>query len=385
MTTCAFLLHNYKFDDNFYYRLRLTISKIVKKDNVVRFLFCNMGVAYYKALFAVLEIKQRNPNKNIEIVFVSDGLSEKENEFYATIPRSAYDKVIFIPIDKNAIPKTNVAVTRHENCLRWIFNQSDIVISYAYQGLYSLKCECYDPILPIKEFGNIKIMDISKICTAQNIEKTRKTLSESEQAILANLDSGLTPSKIASNLNLSKSAVCKIIAAISETLELSITLNEQVPDKKSNYISCCIFRLMKPNEEKLKAFRQILIFLMNAGGVNSFSIEHCYDFTEYYKVLIEFQQFYPKIQVKLITCYNHIEQIEDNHLHFEKLYHFKDIENIIPESNSPSARTLRTIKALMQRSKFGISNFSGESLYFESILRHIPRSRGIVMFDINNF
>ena len=71
MIICSFLGHKDIYDEDIYEKLTEAVFNIAELDDTVEFQFCSTGYFYALCLAAVLEAKQRFPQKNIAIVIVA--------------------------------------------------------------------------------------------------------------------------------------------------------------------------------------------------------------------------------------------------------------------------------------------------------------------------
>lgn len=131
MATCTFLGHKEVHDKDIYEKLARAVYGLVEEHDEAEFLFYNQGTFYDLCLAAVLEARQRFPQKRISITWV---VPAEERERFAAdlaggrgnLPPCVADRVAAPP------PVSGSPVTAHKKIERWTIQQSTHLISYLY-------------------------------------------------------------------------------------------------------------------------------------------------------------------------------------------------------------------------------------------------------------
>lgn len=175
MITCCYLGHDSAYDRDLYQRLLDAVIELTE-DQPVRFLATwrsyysrtekyNPQALYYRA---ILEVRERFPDRGITISYVLD--TREESETWLPDSLDKRDTVLIIPYDfGNTNP--NEIGERVNRQMRLLLAQADVVLRYVYPLLQG----GYSQLSKFAERRGKKFLDITNRKTAQAFMEYAKT------------------------------------------------------------------------------------------------------------------------------------------------------------------------------------------------------------------
>lgn len=167
MITCCYLGHESAYDRDLYQRLLDAVIGLTK-DQSVRFLaewrsYYSQVEGYHPQslyYYAILEVRERFPDRDITISYVLDTRAGSETRLPASLDKR--DTVLIIPYDfGNTNP--NEVGDRINRQMRLLLAQADVVLRYVYPQLQGR----YSQLSKFAERRGKKFLDITNPETAQ--------------------------------------------------------------------------------------------------------------------------------------------------------------------------------------------------------------------------
>ena len=320
MIICSFLGHKDIYDEDIYEKLTEAVFNIAELDDTVEFQFCSTGYFYALCLAAVLEAKQRFPQKNIAIVIVAR--SESREYLVSNLKQNKIEFPLYIA-DKVISPPPGV-VTESERDMtlsgrqleRWTIRRSMHIISYVYPVFFD------SAHMQHRYAGNrgIAMTDITNPETTEEIRKNIQFLPERQKTVITMQLARQSWKEIAAACGTSiKTAHSDAVhACIRLQRDSIIGVLETFRRTPHQPIVCCILAIGEADYNSLCLFEQAILFLFRTYHVARFKIllEYCH--SGYMYILEKLAEKFPEIKISLFvdtkikdsTGYRHHRQAE---------------------------------------------------------------------------
>ena len=380
MFVCTFLGHKEVYDKDIYEKLTRAVYGLVEEHDEAEFLFYNQGTFYDLCLAAVLEARQRFPQKRISITWV---VPAEERERFAADLAGGRGKLPPCVADRVAAPPpvSGSPITAHRKVERWTIQQSTHLISYLYFAFCAPENRQYF----YARAAGLTVLDMTSPETAARILEGAAALPEREGLALRGALEGRSHREIGEILGISSSAAQQLSQRAGRSLRRAarqrlVGLWGQEPAPP---VQCGIFALGPLTYESLSAFEQAVRFLWDRYHVRQFNIAAEYCRSGYINVLRRIVSPGAGWDVQLVAITHCPEMPEEawKETVSSLIPPCDAVENVDTQARRPRAQWLRTAKAIIERSDFCICNLSDQPLA-DSIGRHASKVQGAKLLDL---
>ena len=272
MSTCTFLFDYPFVDGNLYPKLLTAVLEIVQLHEETEFLFTN-ALSQSLCLAAVLEARQRHPQKRIRVTLVgrtsaAELLSATD---YHTLPACAIDRIL---TPSSPVKSSRYLNAAHESLQMWAIDRSDHLICHYYKEL-----NCRNRLYDYARNATLYFWDLTEPDTTAYIQQEITRLSPEEQTIVRAIQSGVKAGEIGTQLGLSAAAVCARHAKVVRKLRTAVQRRAPKPGlaaDSSKPVTCSLFAcdssaVFKP--EQLPALTQAVRYIIKRFHVYMFIVE----------------------------------------------------------------------------------------------------------------
>ena len=390
MRVCSFLNHDALYDTRSYLvtQAREAIRRLVQMGDEIEFWFYKVAGFQEICLEAVLEAKYQFPAKRIRIVFVIFKREENEielrNEMSSLIvmsvqvPFCIIDKIIMAPIRSDAV----YFVAASKKFIRWIIDHSDYMISYVYSDLLESINEQYaflmrkndEYILDVthKETKQFVLGSIAKLPDRWRFIVQKHAMGSSYREI------GLLCGGSAERIRYHRHEASIRLQAMAR--QRSVALQQDYELARECACSIVGLSMEYANPDTLKAFEEIIIFLIYHCGVSVFILEQFYCYTPFAMLLRSLSSLRNNISIRILTYYP--DTADMNLINLNNIPPFDEIQNNLQTVKQEYTRQLQVYKALIEQSDFVIVRRADVSSLLISLEKRIQKRKWLKVIEM---
>lgn len=363
MTICSIFGHDNLYDLDLYPIILKAIKKVVSQNIEVTFVFDKQTQFTALCLVAILEARQRNPDKRLNTAyFTRSALEEvKLQPFSADLfPSFIFDTIIQLPDVTCDLSKAPFEWRREKKAL---INHSNYLICYEYSALHDHYFDIYESAF---KRADLTVYNVIKQETAQAILDSVNMLETKQQYIFKSLKTGKSYQSIGSEFGVSGATVRskdmkgrRILRAVAEERYTQL-LRERASSPSP---VCAIILPTKMDKEDELRFRQVIDFLDRHMGVGAFLVEHLNCHSDFVRYLLQIKPF-RRFRVNLFTHWGSTTE--------EFVPPFDGVINVGSEARQLKIRYTQALSAMLRQCDFAIckSTIDSDTATFRQIQKH---------------
>lgn len=269
MVTCSVLTQNPVYDEGIENKLDKSISKVIRKDDTIRFLLCsyNASNGCFLDLFsaAAYRAKLANPHKDIRlsVVVLEDErgpMLEALRNWRYDIPSFMVDEILSKPLPEG-LTDSHAIVKQMQ---RWTVEQSDYIFTYLYNCLYETNSLALDYASKLGK----NIIDLTEPSTYDLIHEKYSILPERVRTVMELWLGGKPAPEIAKMLGTSKNRPHQLIYEGSRKIRENLRGQENHPPEAV----CTVFLLGPATYDTMTALHKTADYLIRHKNVKTFLV-----------------------------------------------------------------------------------------------------------------
>lgn len=378
MAICSFLGHSRIYDVGLYSGILKAVGQVVKQVAEVEFVFDRQTHFHFLCLCAVLETRQRNPEKLVKVTFISrNDVNEQEWQYPGIngFPFCIFDKIIKLPELTCPINKAHIEWRRER---RELVDRSDFLVCYEYPDLWDDGFELYKHAL---RSPTLTVFNVANDKTAQYIKDSIVKLETKQQYIIQAIKSGKSYSTIGAEFGVSGGAIRDKDKKGRRSLRLYAEerYKQLDADYKSPPPICAIVLPAKMDGVDERRFRQVVTFLTKYMGVDKFLVEHMNCHSQFVDCLLRMKSI-RRFRVELVTHYPDSIATTWGSTTEGFVPPFDGVDNIDSEGKTLKSKYHQALSSMLNRCEFAICKGAMDSDL--AALRIIKKHKKLKVFDL---
>ena len=378
MVTCSFLGHSRIYDVGLYSGILKAVGRVVKQAAEIEFLFDGQTQFHSLCLCAVLETRQRNPEKRVKITFISRTDIEEQERRYPGVnglPSCIFDKIIKLPELTCPMDKAHIEWRRER---RELVDRSDFLVCYEYPDLWDDGLEIYKHAL---RCPTLTVFNVANDKTARYIKDSIARLETKQQYVMQAVKNGKSYGALSAEFGVSSGTIREKDRRARRSLRLYAEERYRQLDAgyKSPPVICAVVLPARMDEVDERRFRQVVAFLTKYMGVDKFLVEHMNRHSQFVECLLEMRSA-RGFRVELVTHYPDSIATTWGSTTEGFVPPFDGVDNVDSEGKTLKSRYHRALSSMLDRCGFAVCK--GPMERDLAAMRMIKRHRKLKVFDL---